>query len=201
MFNLIKRDLILQKKMMLIFIPFILFFIIMGTSTTLIALVASVFIPFNAFYYDEKAETNILLNSLPYTRKEIVASRYIGAVVYMFLAIGLTSLILLVFNQSFTLNEIAIGATMFMLFAALTFPIFYIFKPGYLMIVVLISFFVFLFIIENAIPYVMENFTVLTEFVLSLTTGELYILGTLTILVIYGVSWLASTIIYQQKAL
>ncbi|GEN46399.1 ABC-2 transporter permease [Alkalibacillus haloalkaliphilus] len=201
MFNLFRRDLILQKKMMLIFIPFILFFIIMGTSTTLIALVASVFIPFNAFYYDEKAETNILLNSLPYTRKEIVASRYIGAVVYMLLAIGLTSLLLLVFNQSFTLNEIAIGATMFMLFAALTFPIFYIFKPGYLMIVVLISFFVFLFIVENAIPYVMENFTTLTEFVLNLSTVELYVFGTLTILVVYGVSWLASTIIYQQKAL
>lgn len=78
MFHLIKRDVILQKKQLLIFIPFILFFIFMDVHPVLTFLVASVFIPFNTYAYDEKAETNILLNSLPYTRKEIIASRYLG---------------------------------------------------------------------------------------------------------------------------
>lgn len=186
---------------MLIFIPFILFFIIMDTTTTLTVLVASLFIPFNAFYYDEKAETNILLNSLPYTRKEIVASRYLGAVVYMVLAVGFTSLLLFVFNQSFSLDEIAIGSGMFLFFAALTFPIFYIFKPGYLMVVVFISFFTFLFIMENAIPYILENYTALAEYVMDLSTLEQYLVGSLTVMSFYMASWLASTIIYQRKAL
>lgn len=91
MFHLIKRDVILQKKQLLIFIPFILFFIFMDVHPVLTFLVASVFIPFNTYAYDEKAETNILLNSLPYTRKEIIASRYLGAIFYMSIAIVLTS--------------------------------------------------------------------------------------------------------------
>ena len=80
MFNLIRRDVILQKRQLLFFIPFILFFIFTNSHPVLTFLVASIFIPFNAYAYDEKAETNVLLNSLPYTRKEIIASRYLGAV-------------------------------------------------------------------------------------------------------------------------
>ena len=52
----------------------------MDVHPVLTFIVASVFIPFNTYAYDEKAETNILLNSLPYTRNEIIASRYLGAV-------------------------------------------------------------------------------------------------------------------------
>lgn len=56
-----------------------------------------------------KAETKILLNSLPYTRQEIIAARYIGAIVYMILTIGLTSVALFAFNKSFILTDIAIA--------------------------------------------------------------------------------------------
>src|SRR5690625_7695346 len=73
MFNLMRRDLIIQKWQLLVFIPFILVFILTNSHPILTFLVSSFYIPFNAYYYDEKAETNILLNSLPYTRKEIIA--------------------------------------------------------------------------------------------------------------------------------
>ena len=132
MFNLIRRDVILQKRQLLLFIPFIVFFIIMDANPALIFLVASLIIPFNTYAYDEKAETNILLNSLPYTRTEIIASRYLGAIIYMVLAIGVTSLTLFAFNKPFTMTDIAIGSGLFLLFAAFTFPLFYIFKPGYI---------------------------------------------------------------------
>src|SRR5690606_12606259 len=117
-----------------------LVFVIMGASPVLVFLVASVFIPFNTYAYDEKAETNILLNSLPYTRIEIIASRYLGAIFYMLLSIGVTSLALFIFNKPFTLTDIAIGSGLFLLFAAFTFPLFQIFKPGYITTVILISF-------------------------------------------------------------
>ncbi|SKC12866.1 ABC-2 family transporter protein [Lysinibacillus sp. AC-3] len=77
MLNLIRRDVILQKKHLLVFIPFILVFVIFDTSPVLVFLVASIFIPFNTYGYDEKAETDILLNSLPYTRKEIISHHVI----------------------------------------------------------------------------------------------------------------------------
>lgn len=54
MFNLIRRDAILQKRQLLVFIPFIVFFIVMNIDSVFIFLVASIFIPFNAYAYDEK---------------------------------------------------------------------------------------------------------------------------------------------------
>ncbi len=200
MFNLIRRDVILQKRHLLIFIPFILFFIIMGIPPVVTFLVASIFIPFNTFAYDEKAETNILLNSLPYTRTEIIASRYLGALVYMVLSIGVTSLVLIVFNKTFTMTDIAIGAGLFLLFAAFTFPLFHIFKPGYITTVVIIGF-VFLIVIARPVgTLIAEHSTAITDFITNLSNQVLYTGATLVIIVAYAISWGVTTTIYQRKA-
>lgn len=200
MFNLIRRDLILQKKMLLTFVPFIVLFIIMGSNPALIFLVASIFIPFNAYAYDEKAEVNILLNSLPYTRKEIIASRYLGAIVYMGLAIGLTSLALFLFNKPFTMTDIAIGGGLFLLFAAVTFPLFYIFKPGYITTVVIIGFLVLAGIGPSIVMYLANHLTAITDFIASLSMATLYTGAAIIVIIIYAASWGVTTIIYQQKA-
>lgn len=200
MFNLIRRDVILQKRQLLIFLPFILFFILMGSHPALIFLVASIFIPFNTYAYDEKAETNILLNSLPYTRKEIIASRYLGAIVYMVLAIVVTSLALFVFNKSFTITDIAIGTGLFLLFAAFTFPLFYIFKPGYITTVVLISFILLAGVVPPIVLFLAEHLTEITNFIVSLSIPALYTGAAVVIVILYAISWGATTIIYQRKA-
>lgn len=200
MFNLIRRDVILQKRQLLIFIPFILFFIIMGAQPALIFLVASIFIPFNTYAYDEKAETNILLNSLPYTRREIIASRYLGALLYMFLSIGIASLALLAFNKPFSITDIAIGSGLFLLFAAFTFPLFHLFKSGYITTVVLISFLLLTYLSGPIVSFINENLTVITDFIFSLSTQLLYMGAAAVILTFYAVSWGVTTVIYQRKA-
>ncbi|WP_282140370.1 ABC-2 transporter permease [Cytobacillus oceanisediminis] len=200
MFNLIRRDVILQKRQLLIFIPFILFFIIMGAQPALIFLVASIFIPFNTYAYDEKAETNILLNSLPYTRREIIASRYLGALLYMILSIGIASLALLAFNKPFSITDIAIGSGLFLLFAAFTFPLFHLFKSGYITTVVLISFLLLTYLSGPIVSFINENLTVITDFIFSLSTQLLYMGAAALILTFYAVSWGVTTVIYQRKA-
>ncbi|MGE6631840.1 ABC-2 transporter permease [Bacillus sp. NPDC077027] len=200
MFNLIRRDLILQKKQLIIFPPFVLFFIIMDVHPALTFLIASVFIPFNTYAYDEKAETNILLNSLPYTRKEIIASRYLGALVYMILAIGLTSLALFSFGRLFTMTDIAIGSGLFLLFAACTFPLFYILKPGYITTMVLISFILLTAIGPPIVMYLAEHLTVITHFIMNLSIPVLYTGSAIVIMVVYMMSWGLSTVIYLRKA-
>ncbi|MBU8768785.1 ABC-2 transporter permease [Cytobacillus oceanisediminis] len=200
MFNLIRRDVILQKRQLSIFIPFILFFIIMGAQPALIFLVASIFIPFNTYAYDEKAETNILLNSLPYTRREIIASRYLGALLYMILSIGIASLALLAFNKPFTITDIAIGSGLFLLFAAFTFPLFHLFKSGYITTVVLISFLLLTYLSGPIVSFINENLTVITDFIFSLSTQLLYMGAAAVILTFYAVSWGVTTAIYQRKA-
>ncbi|KKB40944.1 ABC-2 transporter permease [Bacillus thermotolerans] len=200
MFNLIRRDVILQKKQLLMFIPFILFFIIMDAHPALIFLVASIFIPFNTYAYDEKAETNILLNSLPYTRREIIASRYLGAIVYMILAVGVTSLALAAFNKSFSMTDIAIGSGLFLLFAALTFPLFYIFKPGYISAAVMIGFLFLAGVGPRIVLFIAEHTTAITDFIASLSTPALYTGAAAAIMALYAASWGVTHIIYQRKA-
>ncbi len=197
MYNLIRRDVILQKKHLIAFIPFIIFFIIMGAPPAMIYLVASIFIPFNTYAYDEKAETNILLNSLPYTRKEIIASRYLGAIVYMLVSIGLVSLALFLFNKPFTLTDIAIGGGLFLFFSAITFPLFHLFKPGYITTVILIGF-VMATLSTKYIPA--EVVTTVSNYLFSLSATTLYMGAAVVVMVFYLVSWTVSTIIYQRKA-
>ncbi|MBM7542780.1 ABC-2 transporter permease [Amphibacillus cookii] len=200
MVNLIRRDVILQKKYLLTYIPFIVFFIIMGSHSALTFLVASIFIPFNAFAYDEKAETNILLNSLPYTRKEIIAARYLGAIVYMVLAIGLTSLALLAFGEPFTMKDIAVGNSLFLLFAAFTFPLFYILKSGHIFTVVLISFLVLAGIGPQVVIFLVERLTAITDFIARFSVPTLYTGAAVIVIILYAISWGITTFIYQRKA-
>ncbi|MEB2359138.1 ABC-2 transporter permease [Bacillus pumilus] len=199
MFHLIKRDVILQKKQLLIFIPFILFFIFMDVHPVLTFLVASVFIPFNTYAYDEKAETNILLNSLPYTRNEIIASRYLGAVFYMVIAIGLTSAAFFSFGKLFSITDIALGSGLFLLFAACTFPLFYILKPGYITTVVLIGFILLSAMGPPVVLYLAEKFSGITDFIMNLSIPIVYTGSTVLIMLIYLLSWGLSTAIYQRK--
>ncbi|QLI79617.1 ABC-2 transporter permease [Bacillus pumilus] len=199
MFHLIKRDVILQKKQLLIFIPFILFFIFMDVHPVLTFLVASVFIPFNTYAYDEKAETNILLNSLPYTRNEIIASRYLGAVFYMVIAIGLTSAAFFSFGKPFSITDIALGSGLFLLFAACTFPLFYILKPGYITTVVLIGFILLSAMGPPVVLYLAEQFSGITDFIMNLSIPIVYTGSTVLIMLIYLLSWGLSTAIYQRK--
>ncbi|RIW32048.1 ABC-2 transporter permease [Bacillus salacetis] len=200
MFNLIRRDVILQKKQLLFFIPFILFFILMNSHPVLTFLVASIFIPFNTHAYDEKAETNILLNSLPYTRTEIVASRYLGAIVYMGIAIIVTCLAFTLMGKPFSLKDIAMASSLFLLFAALTFPLFYLFKPGYIFTFVLISFLVLASIGPQIALILGEQLTSITEFLLNLSVSAMYTGAVLSAIAVYAVSWGVTHIIYQKKA-
>ncbi|WP_416148291.1 ABC-2 transporter permease [Salipaludibacillus sp. HK11] len=200
MINLIRRDVILQKRYLLTFIPFILLFVIMDSHPALTFLVASIFIPFNAFAYDEKAETNILLNSLPYTRKEIIAARYIGAIVYMVIAIGLTSLALFAFNEPVTLTDIAIGNSLFLVFAAFTFPLFYIFKSGHIFSIVIISFLLLAGIGPPIVRFLVENLTAITDFIAKFSVPALYTGAGVIVMTLYAISWGVTTFIYQRKA-
>lgn len=199
MFNLIRRDAIIQKRQLLVFIPFVAFFIVMNSQPALIFLVASIFIPFNAFAYDEKAETNILLNSLPYTRKEIITSRYLGAIVYMGISIGLTSISLFVLDKPFKITDVAIGSGLFLSFVALTFPLFHIFK-GNVTMVIMIIFIVSAIIGQLILPFSAEHLPVITDFIFSLSTPALYTGVGAVIVILYAASWSVTTIIYQRKA-
>lgn len=200
MLNLIRRDLILQKVMILTFIPFILFFVVMGSHPILTFFLASVFIPFNAYAYDERSDVNILLNSLPYTRKEIIAARYLGALVYMVIACILVVAMLLLFGREFVWTDLLLGGTIFLVFSAITFPLFYVFKQGYITAVLMGSVIVGAGVGPIIVRFLADYMTTITKFIMEtpLVTLSVGAAGVATVL--YLVSWGFTTVVYQRKA-
>lgn len=200
MLNLIRRDVIMQKKQLIIFIPYILLFVVFGSPAILIFLIASIYIPLNAYAYDEAVESNILLNSLPYTRTEIIASRYLGAIVYMAASMGIASLALLAFNRSFTWTDIAIAAGLFLVFGACTFPLFQILKPGYISTVIIIGFVLVAVLIQRLADSLARYIEAISEFIHQFSLPTMYGGITLIVVGLYGISWLMTTTIYKRKA-
>ncbi|RLL43883.1 ABC-2 transporter permease [Oceanobacillus piezotolerans] len=201
MFNLIKKDFVIQKTQILLFIPFIIFFAIFGDhmSPAFIFLLASTYIPLNGYIYDEQVESNILLNSLPYTRKEIVSAKYIGAIAYMILGIGVASVILYLFNFGFMIRDITIAMGLFFVFSAFAFPLFYVLKPGYIGVVVIFGMILLAGVLPPLFRLLTEHLTTITDFLTSLSTTTLYLSGAAISIILYLTSWMVSQLIYQRK--
>lgn len=201
MFNLIKKDFVIQKTQILLFIPFIMFFAIFADhmSPAFVFLLASTYIPLNGYIYDEQVESNILLNSLPYTRKEIVAAKYIGAIAYMIVSIGIASIIFYIFSYDFLIKDISIAIGLFFIFTAIAFPLFYILKPGYIGAVVMVGFLFLAVVIPPLFRLLSEHLTVITDFLTSLSTTILYLSGAAISIIVYLISWMVSQTIYQRK--
>jgi ABC-2 type transport system permease protein len=118
----------------------------------------------------------------------------------MILSIGVASIALFVMDRPFTMTDIAIGSGLFLLFAAFTFPLFYIFKSGYISSIVLISGLILLSIGPLILSFLAEHFTAITNFFNQFSTLELYTGTTVIIIMIYTASWLITNSIYQRKA-
>ncbi|MFB8732972.1 ABC-2 transporter permease [Bacillus sp. SL00103] len=172
----------MQKKQLLIFIPFILFFIFMDVHPVLTFLVASVFIPFNTYAYDEKAETNILLNSLPYTRKEMAASRYLGAIFYEYCD-NADKCIICVWEAVFVIDIAMVKWLCFYCFGKMYVSLFYILKPGYInTTAVIIGFIVLSAMGPPVVLYLAERFSGITDFIINLSIPIVYTGSTVLIM-------------------
>ncbi|MDN6664697.1 MAG: ABC-2 transporter permease [Tetragenococcus koreensis] len=201
MLNLIRKDLIIQKKQLLMLLPLIAIFAIFGESFSPIFIfsIISVFIPMNAYIYDEQAGADFLLNSLPYTRKEIVAARYLGSIFYIPVTIAITAGVLYLLQFHFTFKEALIAAMLSLLTVSIFFPLLYLIKPGYIGVAVIIGFVAGVILIPRLANFFSEYLVELNELLASLTQVTLYTVSAALLLLIYLFSWGASTIVYQRK--
>ena len=87
MLNLIRKDIVLQKGTLLILLPALFFYLLVGKSDIWVGVIFCIAIIMQSFALDEKSSTNLFLNSLPYTRKEIVSSKYIVAIAFTLLVV------------------------------------------------------------------------------------------------------------------
>ncbi|MHA6251628.1 ABC-2 transporter permease [Oceanobacillus sp. CAU 1775] len=201
MYNLIRKDIVIQKMQVLILIPFILFFAFFASqmSPAFVLLITSLYIPLNGYIYDGMVKSNILLNSLPYTRKEIVNAKYVGSVVYMALSIALASVIFYFVGYEFLFRDIAIAAGLFLISTAIFFPIFYVLNPAYVGFFMILGVMLSASVIPPVLQFLERNLTSIMDFLMSLSTITIYLSGAAIAISFYLISWMVSQFIYQRK--
>lgn len=199
MLNLIRKDMILQKKTLPFMLLFLFIYLFLNVSTSWVAIVFCIVIIMNAFQTDETSSANLLLNSLPYTRKEIVSSKYIGALIFIFLTL-LTIFIgnwmihreIMQWEILLFITSIVMGLTSF------AFPFSYLFNSKYL----LIGFggvFVVYMVTLSFIPNLNDRVRELVQTVLSLDNSLFYLGIILSVGLLYVLSWILSIRIYSRK--
>lgn len=200
MLKLVYKDIRLQRNTMLIMLPFLCLFLFEGTSIIFISILFCIALIMNAFAVDEKSSINLLLNSLPYTRKEIVTSKYISAC--LLTAIVLLTIMLgswIIHGESIPLIQLVLISAFVAIFIAAAFPFSYLLNSQYLFIAGIVTFVVYLFIANTFIPDLNDRIRSLTQSILSYDHTQLYLYVLLTSGILSILSWMISMRIYSRK--
>lgn len=203
MFNLIKKDFLLQKRLLIVYVILLIIYLRADLSIVFTVVTISSLFVMNSHYYDEKDKANILLNSLPYTKKEIVSAKYIEASLSAAVFIVLFVIAQYVMDSSlgnFSFIQIISCFLGTMIFTAFYLPFFYKFTQQY----ILIGFSaVIVLVVISARPiteFVVSNFPETIQTLQEMATFQIYSMVTILVLIIYGFSWILSIKIYSNKA-
>lgn len=203
MLNLILKDILIQKNTLIIYIATILLYLLVNVSPVFIVFVYSVVFILNAFSSDEKDNANILLNSLPYTRKEIVSSKYIGALIFTGLFICYTYLANYLLNGTVVLilwKEILLNIGLVMIAISFILPISYKFKTKYLTVICIALVGMYFVVINYFVPNFNDRLRTLVQNFMTVQELQLYLIATIITVFLFISSWLLSIRIYERKA-
>ncbi|MDQ0229144.1 ABC-2 transporter permease [Metabacillus malikii] len=200
MLNLLRKDIILHKQMFVILLPILLVYLFLGASHILVGFVFSTVMVMTSFAMDEKSEINMLLNSLPYTRNEIVSSKYLGVFVLTFIVVVTIFIGNIIFNQELIpFIDIFFIFIIVMMFAAVLLPFSYKFKSQYLLIASIVLFLVYMVVVNFLIRNLNDIIREFIQRLLSAQNMMVYLFITVIIGGIYAGSWILSTHIYRKK--
>jgi len=200
MFNLIRKDILLQKTTLLIMLPLLVVFLFMENSYVWIGIIFSISIVMNAYSVDEKSASHMLLNSLPYTRKEIVSSKYIGTFIFIGLVVFTIIIGNLIIHQEIMMwKDILLIVSSVMITISFLFPFSYQFKSQYMLIGTLVALGIYLVIIPFIVPNMNDKVREFVQMLLTLQAAQFYLFIVISVMALYACSWLLSIRIYERK--
>ncbi|PEY37138.1 ABC transporter permease [Bacillus cereus] len=203
MYNLILKDFRLQKLIILLYLIIICFFIMtVGSFYLMVVLPVGSYV-INLHYYDAKNNSHKFINSLPYSRKSIIMSKYIGTMIFMLIVVSFSLSIQAIiqfvsptYGQIATPQAIVISILTAMLFTSLYLPFFYRFTNKYLIAAVSIIFPVLVVLWRT-----IEAYVNITDLVYSVTTqftiNQLVILASIVTILIFIGSYFLTVRIYK----
>jgi ABC-type transport system involved in multi-copper enzyme maturation permease subunit len=181
-------------------LPALIVILFLERSSIWEGIIFSIAIIMNAYATDEKSAIHILLNSLPYTRKEIVSSKYVGALIFTGIIVFTIFIGNLIIHQEITIwNDILLIVSPVMVAISLLFPFSYKFKSQYMLIAALVSLAIYLVIVPLLIPNVNDKIREFVQMLLTIQTAQLYLIIALSVIALYTCSWLLSIRIYSKK--
>lgn len=200
MLHLIRKEIVLQKKTLMIMLPLLLIYLSLVDSTIWAGVLFCITIIMQSFSMDEKSSIHLLLNSLPYSRKEIVSSKYIGACVFTFLIL-LTIFIgnLIIHREIIEWEQLLFITSIVAVFISFAFPFSYLFKSQYLMFAFVVSFILYFIIVNKFIPDLNDRLREVIQMILSFDNSLLYLGVMLSVVLLYIFSWMFSVRVYSRK--
>jgi len=202
MFNLTVKDFLIQKNTLILFIPIILMYIFLEGSLIYLGYFFSVLFIIGSYYDDEKDNNHILMNSLPYTRKEIVSSKYMTPVLVTLFFIAVIYLGNFIINREtiFLWREMLLVLGLVMFTSSFLIPFSYKFKMQHLFVGMAILVGLYMVLIATVIPNLNDRLRGAVGELLLLPDVQFYLTVTISAILIYGVSYLLSLRIYRKKA-
>ncbi|MCG0275361.1 MAG: ABC-2 transporter permease [Thermosediminibacteraceae bacterium] len=204
MFSLIKKDLLIQKNILLYGILSTLIIIIafqqIGDAMFPVAVIALTYVMLqSACYHDDKNNANVLLNVLPIKRSTVVFCRYISVFVFALISISYYAVltgIMKILSIPLKLYSITIEGVLFALFTLIFINSIYLplfFKMGYLKsrIINLILFFG-----VGMLGSINEKYR---GFLGSYDKMTIMVILAIFAVIIYGISYILSVKIYKNR--
>jgi len=173
MLNLVIKDILIQKKTIifaLLYAAFVLAFFStifpsgFGLYVMSPMIITYLYITF-AVQYDDKNNSEVILNSLPLKRSDIVISKYIST--FVFGSIGIICSILVdvigkvtglsTFIGSISLLNIVLVTSAICIFSSIFYPVYFKFGVAKMKIFTVVIFMIIFFVPMNVISYMSEN--------------------------------------------
>jgi len=215
MLNLILKDILIQKKYFYFVLGYIAISLVTMSDSSALYYLVSVTIAFlfsiSSFAYEEKNKCDMVINSLPVTRREVILSKYISIILFSLISVAIMSILGIIVNAfhisyiklgSITLSEIKSIIFTCVILSSVMFPIY--FKFGYTKgrLVTFIIYFIF-FGLASTITSSMDEEPIksIVSAVTGANRGTYQILGFIVLIGIYAVSLILSMGLYEKKDL
>ncbi|MBU3073648.1 ABC-2 transporter permease [Clostridium estertheticum] len=220
MVNLIIKDILIQKKTIIYALLYTAFMALsmssvfpngFGLYVMSPMVINYLFITF-AVQYDDKNKSEVIINSLPLKRHDIVMSKYIATFVYGTLGICCSILVgfignavrLPMFHGSISLLNIILVIMSICIFSSIYYPVYFKFGVAKMKIFTVVIFMIFFLVPMNAMSYVIKNpnnfFVQKFNYFINNTSALTQNSIALTIgLVIFMISLMISIHIYNNK--
>ena len=202
MVNLIWRDLIVHKNMLVIMLLALTAYMYLTESVIFMGVVFTLSIVLHMVGTDEKKPIQMLWTSLPYTRAEMVVARYISSLFFIVGVMALISIYNYIFNgvtPEWRAYLVSAGLSLFTLSFFLPFT--YKFKTKFLMTGSIVLFVVYMFVVNFFIKDLNDKIRGLAakameidQWLIALSAGGILIL-------IYLLSLLLSIRIFKKEVI